>query len=100
MYCRTTQVRIDKQRSFTCPGHKNRQVGCDDALAIVGHSTRDHQGMQRLVYTRESDVSTQNAIALDVAVVPGRIEDLLLFRRTCVPDCSQNRPVQQLGESL
>src|SRR5260221_9891780 len=100
MQCRVTQVRIDKERSFTRLGHKNRQVGCDGALTIAGNSTRDQQGMQRLVYTREPDVGTQNAVALDVAVVPGWIEDILFFRRAHAPDCSQSRPAQQLGESL
>src|SRR5579864_3911070 len=35
-----------------------------------------------------------------VAVAACRIKDILLFRRARTRDCSQHRPVQQLGESL
>src|SRR5260370_41623295 len=95
-----TQVCINKQRIFTRLGHKDCQVSWDDALAIAGHSTRDHQGMQRFAYAREPDVSTQNAVDLDVGVVQSWIKDMLIFRRARIPDCSQKRPAQQLSQRL
>src|SRR5437667_7429793 len=95
-----TQVCINKQRIFTRLGHKDCQVSCNGALAIAGHSTRDHQGMQWFAYAQEPDVSAQNAVALDVGVVPGWIKDMLFFRRARIPDRSQNRPTQQLSQGL
>jgi hypothetical protein len=37
-----TQVCVDKEGIPTGFGHKNRQVGRDDALAIARRATRDH----------------------------------------------------------
>src|SRR5258706_10414535 len=93
-----TQVCIDKQRFFTRPGHKDGQASSNDALTIAKGSARYHQRMHRFVNSCKPNIRTQSAIGLEVSIVSLWIKNF--FIGACSPDCSQNRPAQQLCQRL